>query len=66
MKISTEEQEALWAEQIKYHAARYIWKKQDHVVPYRSKKQNWREWWESKYKESYIGYVEKMKQKKWA
>ena len=56
------EEEREWAEQIKYYAARAIWHKRRATVP--SGKYSWAIWFEKKYGEPYLKYVERMKQEK--
>jgi len=64
-EMMTSEQHAKenqWAEQIKYHAARAIWHKRRATVP--SGKYSWAIWFEKKYGEPYLKYVERMKKQK--
>ena len=56
------EEEREWKEQIKYHAARAIWHKRRATVP--SGKYSWAIWFEKKYGEPYLEYVERMKKQK--
>ena len=55
-------QENQWADQIKYHAARAIWHKRRATVP--SGKYSWAIWFEKKYGEPYLEYVERIKKQK--
>ena len=56
------EQEARWADEIKYYAARWVWTRRFWKVPRRGI--TWERWWELKFGESYLPYVERMAQKK--
>lgn len=62
--LSTEDQERenQWAQDIKYHAARDIWHKRGHPVP--SRQYSWGKWFEVKFGEPYMEYVERMKEQK--
>jgi hypothetical protein len=65
LPTSTEEakaQSAKWAEEIKYHAARSIWHKRTQRVP--SRRYSWGKWFEVKFGEPYMEYVERMKGQK--
>ena len=56
------DQERKWAEDIKYHAARSIWHKRSQLVP--SRRYSWDKWFEVKFGEPYMEYVERMKGQK--
>ena len=42
-------------EQIKYHAARYVWKKRRETVP--RKKISWHAWWDKMFKDDLLDYA---------
>ena len=46
-------------EQIKYHAARYVWKKRRITVP--RKKITWHVWWDKMFKDDLLDYAERNK-----
>jgi predicted NAD/FAD-binding protein len=55
-------QEKKWAADIKYHAARSIWRKRREFVP--SRKYRWERWFEVKFGESLDAYAERASQAK--
>ncbi len=56
------EQEQKWAEEIKYYAARSIWHKRTKKAPIGPG--TWGVWFERKFGEPYMEYVERMKRQK--
>jgi len=55
-------QEKQWAEDIKYHAARWCWKRRGHATP-RSlphRRVTWEEWFEKKFGEPLDAYAARM------
>ena len=60
--IFTEEEaikERQWADDKKYHAARFAWKNQNRYIP--SGKLNWRQWWEKMFSDNLMDYAMKKK-----
>ena len=57
--LTSTDQERKWAEDIKYHAARSIWHKRTQLAP--SRRYTWGGWFEVKFGEPYMEYVERMK-----
>lgn len=51
-----------YSEEIKYHAARYVFKIRNTLTP--SRKITWRRWWELKFKDDYVDYIKTMERKK--
>lgn len=49
-------------ESIKYHAARKIYRKLSEKTP--SGKLNWLDWWEKKFNDKYLDYIELQKKTK--
>jgi hypothetical protein len=60
--ISTKEQEAKWAEEKKYHAARYVWPRRHYKTP--KQMVTWEQWWEKMFQDNYREYTNKMMAKK--
>mgnify|MGYP003149339975 CR=1 FL=1 len=60
--ISADEQERLWAAEIKYYAARDIYHKRDKRT--KIKRTTWQSWWESMFDDSYNEYIGKMQKRK--
>tara|TARA_R100001163_G_C4955360_1_gene121389 strand:+ start:204 stop:416 length:213 start_codon:yes stop_codon:yes gene_type:complete len=58
-------QEKQWAEDIKYHAARSIWKRRQHSTPSSlpHRRVTWEEWFEKKFGEPLLAYAERMRKK---
>ena len=65
--IFTEEEqkkEDLWAQQKKYHAARYVWKKRFNEVPSGRHGKTWGQWFEKMFGESIELYAKRMAKKR--
>ncbi len=56
------DQEARWAAEIKYYAARHVYHKRERRAPI--SKKTWQQWWEDKYGEPYMEYVHRMSERK--
>lgn len=54
-----DEREARWALEIKYHAARTIWKVRHKKTP--KDKDTWAQWFERKFGENLLSYAKRMK-----
>ena len=57
--ICDDQQEKLWAAEIKYYAARDIYHKREKRT--KIKRITWQQWWESRFNDSYNEYIQKMK-----
>lgn len=62
MTPEDEAREKRWAEEIKYYAARDVWRKRTAICPI--SKVSWQEWWEKKFNDDYMGYVAQKKEEK--
>ena len=60
--ISTKEQEAKWAEEKKYHAARWVWVRRRARTP--KTMVTWEQWWEKMFQDNYREYTDKQMAKK--
>jgi len=56
--ISGKEQEAKWAEEKKYYAARFVWTRRKKRTP--SARYNWEQWWEKMFGDNYREYTDKL------
>jgi len=59
-------QEKQWAEDIKYYAARSIWKRRHHATPNNPphRRVTWEQWFEKKFGEPLLDYAERMARQK--
>jgi len=57
-----QQQEALWAEQKKYHAARMAWRRRTRMVP--SGKRSWAQWFRKMFGERLEVYARRMAKNK--
>jgi hypothetical protein len=59
-------QEKQWADDIKYHAARSIWKRRKHTTPNNPphRRVTWEQWFEKKFGEPLNVYAERMAEQK--
>jgi hypothetical protein len=59
-------QEKQWAEDIKYHAARWCWKRKSHSAPNNPphRRVTWEQWFEKKFGEPLNVYAERMAEQK--
>ena len=57
-----EAREKRWAEEIKYYAARDVWRKRTAICPI--SKVSWQEWWEKKFNDDYMTYVAQKKEER--
>jgi hypothetical protein len=56
------DQEKQWAEEKKYYAARFVWRRRGQRTP--SRRYTWQQWWEKKFDDNYRQYTQKMIEKK--
>tara|TARA_Y100001937_G_C6871404_1_gene220765 strand:+ start:194 stop:424 length:231 start_codon:yes stop_codon:yes gene_type:complete len=61
-KEESREQEEIWQEQKKYHAARYVWNRRGRMN-YR-KRMTYGQWWEKMFNDDLEAYAEKLQQAK--
>jgi hypothetical protein len=59
-------QEKQWADDIKYHAARSIWKRRKHTTPNNPphRRVTWEQWFEKKFGEPLDAYAARMAEQK--
>jgi hypothetical protein len=57
-----EARENRWAEEIKYFAARDVWRKRTAICPI--SQLTWQEWWEKKFNDDYMDYVAQKKEER--
>jgi len=62
IKVTPEDQEAKWAEEKKYYAARFVWSRRQQRTP--SRRHTWEQWWEKMFRDDYRDYTNKMIERK--
>jgi hypothetical protein len=60
--MTSEDQEAIWAEQKKLCAARWVWTRRRVRTP--KQMITWEQWWEKMFQDNYREYTDKMMAKK--